>query len=219
MKLNKSHQIRCGDWEAPSLSKSQILYAAKDAIVSLEIFYALILLRKLSRTQQPPDATLSGAFVSDLETVSNWVDGGFAWDSLMLSVCCYSHKEDQIATIDTILPSKFVYTKPSKWLCELAHSLCQGIVDVNHKPKPPMGLPAQANSTLSATRAFSSSATTGTRASSKSYKHSCREKPLYENCFLVGPDKQVLATVNRSKAQWYVNRGIGMCFPIPIRDY
>ena len=48
-----------------------------------------------------------------------------------------------------------------------------------------------------------------TKASTKPYKHQCREKPLYENCFLLGPDKTVLATVNRSKAQWYITKGLG----------
>lgn len=204
MKLNKNHHIRCGDWEAPSLSAAQILYAAKDAIVSLEIFYALVLLRKLNHK---PSAVLTGAFVSEVETVYKWLDG-YMWDFFLFNVCCYSHKEDQLCTIDTILPSKFVYSKPSAWLSELAYSLCQGIVDVNHKPRPPMGL--QANSSQSLKTATSSTRAFSTKAATKPYKHSCRDKPLYENCFLIGPDKQVLATVNHSKAQWYVHKGLGM---------
>lgn len=204
MKLNKNHHIRCGDWEAASLSNAQILYAAKDAIVSLEIFYALVLLRKVNQKPNSTLTILSEAFVSDIETVYKWLDGCF-WDSLVFNVRCYSHKEDHLCNIDTILPSKFSYTKPSTWLTELAHSLCQGIVDVNHKPRPPVGLQNSSFKTAASSRAFSTKAAVGR----KPYKHSCRDKPLYENCFLVGPDKKVLATVNRSKAQWYVHKGLG----------
>ena len=43
----------------------------------------------------------------------------------------------------------------------------------------------------------------------KEFRHQCRDKPLYENCFLLGPDGQVLATVNRTKASWYIHKGLG----------
>lgn len=36
--LDKDWRIRCSDWEAPILSKTQIEYAAKDAHVGIELF-------------------------------------------------------------------------------------------------------------------------------------------------------------------------------------
>ena len=57
VKMNKSFDIRCGNWESDILNPTQILYAAKDAIMSLEIFYGLILLRHRHST-----STLEGIF-------------------------------------------------------------------------------------------------------------------------------------------------------------
>ena len=59
-----------------------------------------------------------------------------------------------------------------------------------------------------ASRALSTKSSTNIKTA-KRYKHQCRDRPLYENCFLIGPEKQVLATVNRTKAEWYLHKNIG----------
>ncbi|XP_049754212.1 exonuclease 3'-5' domain-containing protein 2 isoform X2 [Elephas maximus indicus] len=40
--------------------------------------------------------------------------------------------------------------------------------------------------------------------------YSARKSPLYDNCFLHAPDGQPLCTCDRRKAQWYLDKGIGV---------
>ncbi|KAL2099300.1 hypothetical protein ACEWY4_005780 [Coilia grayii] len=40
--------------------------------------------------------------------------------------------------------------------------------------------------------------------------YSARRSPLYDNCFLHAPDGQPLCTCDRKKAQWYIDKGIGV---------
>ena len=198
IKLNKNFHIRCGNWESKDLTKQQILYAAKDAIVSLEIFYALVLLRRANRHSL---FDLTDSFEINKELITYWVKLHSLSDEHDFSVFTYSHSSDILNELDFSLPSEFTLTKPATWLVELAYSLCQGITDTSYKYKLPSYVKQNIANVQS--RALS------TKASTKPYKHQCREKPLYENCFLLGPDKTVLATVNRSKAQWYITKGLG----------
>ena len=201
MRLNKNHQIRCGDWEAATLTKQQIMYAAKDAIVSLEIFYALVLLRKLDRHEK---SILKESFITNVELYNKW-EIRSCWENLLFNLYCYYHSSDSLTELDVNLPSPFALSKPSPWLTELAYSLCQGIVDTTHKYRPPVNIRTGGMQNVTSRRQFSTKA-----GQTKTYKHQCRDKPLYENYFLLGPDKKVLATVNQSKAQWYVHKGLGM---------
>ena len=198
MQLSKNYTVRCGNWEAPSLSRKQILYAAKDAIVSLEIFYALVLLRRVRRKQSVD--ILEGLFESEVDF--HKILQGFQESS---SACFYySHMKDSLTDLDAILPTETTRTFPSKALTELAYSLCQGIVDIKHKPKLIMNHTVNQKAS---SRALSTK--TCLDKTTKRYKHQCRERPLYENCFLIGPEKEVLATVNRTKAEWYLHKNIG----------
>ena len=205
IKLNKNFHIRCGNWESKDLTKQQILYAAKDAIVSLEIFYALVLLRRANRHSL---FDLTNSFEKNKELITYWVKLHSLSDEYNFNVFTYSHSSDILNELDISLPSEFTVTTPAAWLVELAYSLCQGITDTSYKYKLPSNVKQNIPNVQS--RAFS------TKTSAKPYKHQCREKPLYENCFLLGPDKTVLATVNKSKAQWYVTKGLGECGFLPV---
>ena len=202
LRLNKSYHVRCSNWEANTLTSSQILYAAKDAIVSLEIFYALILLRKVNRQST---VVLADSFEKEIETINEWVSK-HAWDHILLNVFMYCHKADQLTDMDISLPGSFDINKPSLWLVDLARSLCQGIVNTNHRCRPAMNYNKSGHSQSFATRSRGISTKAGKL---KEYRHQCRDKPLYENCFLLGPDESILATVNRSKASWYVHKDLG----------
>ena len=39
--------------------------------------------------------------------------------------------------------------------------------------------------------------------------YSARKKPLYHNCQLQAPDSQLLCTCDESKANWYIDKGLG----------
>ncbi|XP_071089719.1 exonuclease 3'-5' domain-containing protein 2-like [Haliotis cracherodii] len=47
--LDKDNSIRCGNWEAETLSEQQIQYAAADAAVGVDIFMKLVLTKMLTR--------------------------------------------------------------------------------------------------------------------------------------------------------------------------
>ena len=176
MRLDKSSNVQCSNWQAAELTNQQILYAAKDAIVSLEIFYALVLLRKIHQ--------LPGGFTTLFctSTSSN------SCVKEKQNLYCYCHIEDQLVNE---FNTQHKLAKPSPWFVEMACSMCQGIVDFNFKQK---------NNRL-----------TNKKVSFKEkvFKHPCRAKPLYENCFLLAPDGKVLATINQNKAKWYVQKGLG----------
>ena len=49
-----------------------------------------------------------------------------------------------------------------------------------------------------------------TKNVSKSASHmAVRRSPYYHNCKLLSPDGSLLATVDRSKLDWYSQRGLG----------
>lgn len=193
IRLNKSKRIQCGHWEADDLSNDQILYAAKDAIVSLEIFYVLVLMRKINRTSC---AIMSDAFVNDVKDTSSSIDELFSdAETISRSLFIYSHKMDMMIEYGNTSSEIFSTKKPSDWLVDIARSLCQGIIELKHSNKNTQK-PQKPNSMNKPCKV-------------KEYRHQCRDKPLYENCFLKGPDGTTLATVNRSKATWYVNKNLG----------
>merc|ERR1711962_1445736 len=189
VKLDKGYHTRCSDWEAPTLDHTQILYAAKDAIVSLEIFYALILLRKVNRQ--------SVSVLEDAFTKINVMPEDSIPKTLGEKNCfVYNHTTDCLVNLEDY---QIDTHSPSDWLITLAHSLSQGIVDTSHKVK-------SGNRQRSLSASSKPNANVKKPCKLKEYRHQSRDKPLYENCFLLGPDNQVLATVNRSKASWYIHK-------------
>ncbi|XP_022092747.1 exonuclease 3'-5' domain-containing protein 2-like [Acanthaster planci] len=54
--LNKSDNVRCGNWEAEVLSQEQVKYGAQDVLVAMEIFLEIVH-RKLSRIPEQPDSS------------------------------------------------------------------------------------------------------------------------------------------------------------------
>ena len=85
-----------------------------------------------------------------------------------------------------------------------AVSLCQGIVD----------LPFKQTKVKDSGQNHGSKEThagiTG-KPSGKPYKAgTIRKSPLYMNCMLAAPDGTMLCTLDRKKADWYVEKGIGM---------
>ena len=98
------------------MNPMQILYAAKDAIVSLEVFYALVLMRRVNRQST---SVLSNSFIKSPMGVGE-VAKHFDCESYRV----YSHMEDKFVELDEA--AGLAVTAPSDWLVTLAHSLCQG---------------------------------------------------------------------------------------------
>ncbi|XP_065674256.1 exonuclease 3'-5' domain-containing protein 2 [Hydra vulgaris] len=178
MNLDKSRNIQCSNWHETDLSKEQILYAAKDAIASLEVFYALVISRKYLQVNFDSNSLF---FISTLKS-NIYIKG---------DVYKYCHNEDKLINEFNI---QYNLTQPSAFLVEMACSMCQGIVGLNFKQKN-----VKLNSKVSKTVVMKE----------KVFKHPCREKPLYENCYLLAPDGKILATINQNKAKWYLQKGLG----------
>ena len=85
----------------------------------------------------------------------------------------------------------------SEWLTQLGHSLCQGILELNYKCKH--GAKQKTNKKTKPKEA----------EFKKDYKIPTLNKPLYENCYLLGPDDSILATVKKEKLDWYVRKNLG----------
>lgn len=66
--LDKSNRIRCGNWEAETLSEEQVQYAANDAVVGVDIFLNLVLAKMLNKKPEV-----------DIENIFSAVDEGEFW--------------------------------------------------------------------------------------------------------------------------------------------
>ena len=87
-----------------------------------------------------------------------------------------------------------------------AGSLCQGVVDIAFRGKKKNFV----SNDEEEKDEFSSCSAEKTRKPYK--KGTTRKTPLYMNCMLAAPDGSRLCTLDRKKADWYIERGIGMMF-------
>ncbi|XP_041370473.1 exonuclease 3'-5' domain-containing protein 2-like [Gigantopelta aegis] len=69
--LDKQHAVRCGNWEAHTLSTEQVEYSAADAMVAVDIFVRLVLGKLLGRTQRN-NQPLSGWHKSSDDSFSEY---------------------------------------------------------------------------------------------------------------------------------------------------
>ena len=84
--------------------------------------------------------------------------------------------------------------------CQRASSLCHGVVDFAFKDKK------RAVKAKDKDKKKGDPVETSDR---KPYKGTIRKSPLYMNCMLEAPDGSRLCTLDRKKADWYIDKGIG----------
>lgn len=87
------------------------------------------------------------------------------------------------------------------FFCQRASSLCQGVIDLAFKDKKgPVMVIEKDNKKEDP----------GEILDRKPYKRgTIRKSPLYMNCMLAAPDGSRLCTLDRKKADWYIEKGIG----------
>lgn len=84
--------------------------------------------------------------------------------------------------------------------CQRASSLCQGVVDVSFKNVESITDKDKSKKQENVTEMHNR----------KPYKRgTIRKSPLYMNCMLAAPDGSRLCTLDRKKADWYIEKGIG----------
>lgn len=87
------------------------------------------------------------------------------------------------------------------FFCQRASSLCQGVTDVSFR-----------NVKISTAAKDKSKRKEGVTemCDRKPYKRgTIRKSPLYMNCMLAAPDGSRLCTLDRKKADWYIEKGFG----------
>ena len=90
--------------------------------------------------------------------------------------------------------------------CQKANSLCQGVTDLAFKHKKEKVTTKRNTKENDEANEYPSIA-----ADKKACKGTgtVRKSPLYMNCMLAAPDGSKLCTLNRKKADWYIERGLG----------
>ena len=180
------------------LTERQIAYAANDAIVSLQIFLALVLGKLESKRKvdihehlkTERSTSIPQQSNSDSTTVSpDFVSYVFDQKSCHVSVACNTQVTDQSLTFS----DEFI---------KQAMSLCQGLSDLAFKEKW-----ANDKSKKLSSQRYKVCEEKGMKAKSETL--SVRKKPYYENCYLLAPDGTVLGTCDKGKAIWYVSRSLG----------
>ena len=87
------------------------------------------------------------------------------------------------------------------FFCQRASSLCQGVTDLAFKDK---------KGPVTTKEKDKKKEDPGEVLERKPYKRgTIRKSPLYMNCMLAAPDGSRLCTLNRKKADWYIEKGIG----------
>ena len=186
--MDKSYRIRCSDWEANDLSQRQICYAANDALVALEIFYALVLQCIVSkgRLKLKECFSVEKKFKSAVE----FYESGIAH--------LFDQEAGHLLSFETqSFTDLTLKTHPD--VVQHASSLCQGITDLAFKQK----LRNIQNSSKNKSTARNKDRDVSLKAIPT------RSHPLYENCYLMAPDGKLLCTCDRKKAEWYMSKGIG----------
>ena len=91
------------------------------------------------------------------------------------------------------------------FFCQRASSLCKGVTDLGFKDK---------KGTVMAIEKDDKKEDPGELLDRKPYKRgTIRKSPLYMNCMLTAPDGSRLCTLDRKKADWYIEKGIGRSMP------
>ena len=86
--------------------------------------------------------------------------------------------------------------------CQRARSLCHGVIDLAFKNNKKTAPTKENDKKKEDTEVQLSDR--------KSYKRvTARQSPLYMNCMLAAPDGSRLCTLDRKKADWYIEKGIG----------
>ncbi|XP_013099170.1 exonuclease 3'-5' domain-containing protein 2 [Stomoxys calcitrans] len=145
--LDKNWRIVCSDWEATELTKTQLHYAANDAMVAVEIFK--ILSKEL--------------FPRHFWQLFTKIDF-----------------EQILQRIDPFLEISFK----------------EGYINSPLKKNTKL-LAADTKKDANNTRKF------------QARRYTTRSKALYDNCLLEAPDGELLCTIDKRKAQWYVERNLG----------
>ena len=87
------------------------------------------------------------------------------------------------------------------FFCQRASSLCKGVIDLAFKAKTGPVVTIERDSKKE---------DLGEIMDRKPYKRgTIRKSPLYMNCMLAAPDGSRLCTLDRKKADWYIEKGIG----------
>ncbi|XP_062566584.1 exonuclease 3'-5' domain-containing protein 2-like isoform X1 [Saccostrea cucullata] len=206
IELDKHDSIRRSNWEAPVYTDAQIEYAAKDALVGVDIFIHLVL------------AKMEGRKVNIYEEIlmKNDIDPKI-W-STARSVCQgivdlpYKQKGGAIKKANKTSSSSI----PAS-IQRLTHALEEQLAKENpyNAPAAPHNVDPRLNPLAREFRPFNRHGSEneddfkGELSQTKeSRAYVVRKRPLYYNCLLLAPDGEQLCTCDIRKAEWYIEKGL-----------
>lgn len=101
-----------------------------------------------------------------------------------------------------LLKEEILHLLRDSFFCQRASSLCQGVVDLAFKNVK--------RDIKEKDKSKKKGDTVREVSDRKPYKRgTIRKSPLYMNCMLAAPDGSRLCTLDRKKADWYIEKGIG----------
>lgn len=192
--MDKSWRVRCSNWEADILSDRQIEYAAHDAIVAVHIFLTLARLKRSHEGRE--HSSMNDQECNDNSNLNAHCIENVRFDSkegskftLSLNKYEMEPRKGYVTGVVDMLSDSIFYQR--------AISLCKGIIDLGFKNKFVKKSSVTNEGFLN-------------KGSKKPYKTTTQRKsPLYTNCQLVAPDGARLCTLDRKKAEWYLDKEIG----------
>ena len=214
--MEKNWRIRCGNWDADNLRIRQIVYAMNDAMVGSHIFLRLVKSKLDEENMVTSVVTPVGESLhvnNNLSTHSGsewhgemvWVETSpsfFFTDGIEVLTIMgdlrvlesehdkdkgYLHKEEVL-----FLLQDSVFCQRASLLCQEVDSVSCNVKSITDKDKSEKegGVAETCNKKLIR-------------------RGPCRKSPLYMKCMLVAPDGSTLCTVDRKKADWYIEKRLG----------
>ncbi|XP_033757697.1 exonuclease 3'-5' domain-containing protein 2-like isoform X2 [Pecten maximus] len=186
--ISKDKSVRCGNWEADVLSSRQKDYAADDAIVAVDIFTHLVLAKLLNRRPEA-ESTESEVFTNESRF---WRTARSLCQGVVDSQ--YKHK-----------PNAGTKNKPSRMYKQLVKVLTdQGKQD--EKSGEELDEDVNSETDYSETNQQPTLQAKAKKTEKSSYM--TRQRPLYDNCYLLAPDGELLCSCDVRKAAWYLEKGL-----------
>lgn len=182
-------------------------YLMQDYAISVNSTFDLRFLALVSNHKAEGLGKLSKSILN-IELDKNWKVRCSDWEIEKLSAeqVDYAAKDAFVAI--EIFRKLYKLIRPGALDPESIRRFCDNYTDITFKNKL-----AQMNldPALEATQKFLQAKKAVSKNSTRSY--TVRATPLYHNCHLQAPDGELLCTCDRSKAEWYVKKGLGVEIP------
>ena len=193
--LDKFKGIRCSNWEDEKLSTQQVDYAMNDAVVAIHIFLTLVREKIKQRIHVVDDFSPGEKNFSFRDVHNEDLANGLGYYETTVDLLKFESDEmERYFSRDEVIN---LISDP--YFAQSAGLLCQGLIDVAFKARKRKVVSNDKHSISSDPEKLQKPSKNGT----------VRKSPLYKNCVLTAPDGSRLCTLDRKKADWYIDKALG----------